>query len=853
MKYFHKACGNIFSMFFFFDLKKSCTFVASNSNIQTPMSYPLISEYIDAIKSAEDNFKELSSLRPVLGDDGLPVMTSGNFAVVFKMKDERDGKLYAVKCFTKEQEGRADAYRQITEELKDVSSPFLTSVRYLDKELFVDSKQTNETEFPVLLMDWVEGKTMDKYLRENLDDKYALEMLAYRFSQLAQWLIPQPFAHGDLKPDNILVREDGTLVLVDYDGMYVPAMKGQKARELGSPDFRHPLRTENDFDEHIDEFSVVSIILSLTTISKNSELLVEFCEQNRLLFSEGDYLNINDCTALKQIFPSNDTDTNRLVVVFLYYVLNSSKTRYPITTLLNYGFCSELTKFKDRYYSLSNKYVDEYGVEYTKDKKILLRWNRAIKESTDFPQSYSVSEGTEIICDDAFMYWKNLTAIHLPSSLKFIGSSVFVGTKLSDVTCDSSKFLIDNNIIYSYDQRVIYYYPANRENTYFEVPKQVKKIIRGCFSTAQYLWIVKLNHLQYDFDELAFSGIYVSIPKGTKKYIKIDYRAYSPTGERLSDEVGVRNNIFEGDLVVDDGVIYSSDKTILYCYPYWLDREEYIVDEKCKIIEEAAFDDSSKDSEYGGGMDIEFNRLKKLILPNGLEEIKEYAFVGCGFLENLTIPCSVRKIGNYVFGQCVNLITITFLSRIKEIRKEAFYVGKTRPGQLINPYEPWVVSGQEQCDVDILICPNKTDEYFKELLDNNNTQFFSMDKTEMQIKSEEQWNLKKIKSLSLSATSQKLTIPSQIKDNLATVVYEWDDGFYINFNRFKKQLENDIFVFDVRKETNRFFYRKNLEGICYVTKNYRSRFISENVSFATYEEAVDFVCTVYHDIYGKWI
>ena len=215
--------------------------------------YPLISEYIVSIKSAEDNLKELSYLRPVLGDDGEPVMTSGNFAVVFKMEDERKGKSYALKCFTKEQEGRAEAYRQIAEELKDIYSPYLTSVRYLDNELFVDTKQTDETEFPVLLMDWVDGKTLDKYLRENLDDKYALEMLAYRFSQLAQWLIPQSFAHGDLKPDNILVREDGTLVLVDYDGMYVPAMKGQKARELGSPDFRHPLRTENDFDEHIDE------------------------------------------------------------------------------------------------------------------------------------------------------------------------------------------------------------------------------------------------------------------------------------------------------------------------------------------------------------------------------------------------------------------------------------------------------------------------------------------------------------------------------------------------------------------------------------------------------------------------
>ena len=137
------------------------------------MPYPLISEYIEAIKSAEVNFGELSYLSPVLGDDGLPVMTSGNFAVVFKMIDERDGKLYAVKCFTKEQEGRVEAYRQITEELKDVESPYLISVRYLDKELFVDTKQTNETEFPVLLMDWVEGKTLDKYLRENLDDRDA--------------------------------------------------------------------------------------------------------------------------------------------------------------------------------------------------------------------------------------------------------------------------------------------------------------------------------------------------------------------------------------------------------------------------------------------------------------------------------------------------------------------------------------------------------------------------------------------------------------------------------------------------------------------------------------------------------
>ncbi len=265
------------------------------------MNYPLISEYIESIKLAEDNFDELSYLRPVLDADGQPVMSSGNFAVVFKMKDERDGKLYAVRCFHRDQEGRAESYRLIEEELKDVESTYLVSFRYMDKELYVDSKQSNEKEFPVLLMDWVEGITLDKYLRGNLDDQYALEMLAYRFSQLAQWLIPQPFAHGDLKPDNILVREDGTLVLIDYDGMYVPAMKGQKARELGSPDFRHPLRTEDYFDEHIDDFPFVSILLSLKAISLNPLLLEEYGAVDSLLFSNIDYRNIGNSNCLKAL------------------------------------------------------------------------------------------------------------------------------------------------------------------------------------------------------------------------------------------------------------------------------------------------------------------------------------------------------------------------------------------------------------------------------------------------------------------------------------------------------------------------------------------------------------------------
>ena len=814
------------------------------------MNYPLISEYIGAIKSAEDNFEELSYLRPVLGDDGLPIMSAGGFSVVFKMKNEQNGKFYAVKCFTKEQMGRAEAYREIAKELEKVFVPYLTSFRYLDKELFVDTDQTTETEFPVLLMDWVEGKTLDKYLRENLDDKYALEMLAYRFRQLAQWLIPQPFAHGDLKPDNILVRKDGTLVLVDYDGMYVPAMKGQKARELGSPDFRHPLRTENDFDEHIDDFSFVSIMLSLKAISLNKELIEKYCISNQLLFSEKDYRNIDGSTVFKQIVSFCDIEIKKLTVAFLHYILNSVKARYPIMASLNSGYSPEITSIY-KYYSLTNTYVDEFGVEYTPDKKVLLRWRDILKEEVEFPSYYSVFEGTEVICDDAFMFCKNLTTISLPKSLKYIGKSVFEGTRLSSISCDSSIFVVDNNILFSYDQKILYYYPENRKDTYYEVPEQVKHIVKGCFSTASYLWVICLKHIQYDFDDLAFIGKYISIPKGTKKYIHVDYNTYGPSGEKYPDIVETRNNIFEGDLIVDDGVVYSSDKSILYRFPYWLDREEYRVDEKCKIIEEAAFDDNTGIDEWG--QHIRFNKLKTLFLPNGLEEIKDYAFVGCGHIENLTIPLSVKTIGNYVFGQCVNLKTLLFLSKIDNITQKSFYIGKTMPGDLVNPYVPYVIMGYKKCEVDIVICPKGNNDYYEGLLDNKNSQILTLNKNEMEIKSQKRGRTSANDIFTLSEL--KLFLPVQMEEKLEDVVYElsgcrnsWEDGFWINFSKLKELMTDAVAVFDIWKPTNRFYGRQILSGICYVTKDYRTKFVYNDNSYASRESALDFVFRVYSDI-----
>ena len=389
------------------------------------MQYPLISEYLAAIRDAHDNLDKLSHLVPVLDKYGEPYRSSGAFAVVFKMKDEQTGKCYALKCFTEEQEGRAEAYRQIAEELEFVDSSYITSVKYLEKELFVDSNCENE-EFPVLLMDWIEGETMETYIAANYTDTHAMSMLCYRFCKMAAWLRSQSFAHGDIKPDNIMVRPDGTLTLVDYDGMFVPAMKGQKSPTVGTKDFSHPLRTIDDFDETIDDFALASIALSLKAISLNPSLLDQYGASDRLLFSAADYLDLsksNTFAALQDLLA--DEEARTLMSMFL---LASAKKDLSMCSFRLFGLQKpkeeEVWSTKVTKEDLENAVEDEFGVKYSKD------WKRLLKAPESLSGKYSIRKGVKVIGNGAFWGCESLVNINIPNSVTTIGHSAFV-------SCDS--------------------------------------------------------------------------------------------------------------------------------------------------------------------------------------------------------------------------------------------------------------------------------------------------------------------------------------------------------------------------------------------------------------------------------
>ena len=447
------------------------------------MQYPLISEYVRAIQDASNNLDELAHLVPVQDDHGEPYRSSGAFAVVFKMKDEQTGKCYALKCFTEEQEGRAEAYRQIADELEFVDSSYITSVKYLEKEIFVDSS-CEEDEFPVLLMDWIDGETMETYIAENYQDNYAMAMLCYRFCKMAAWLRSQPFAHGDIKPDNIMVRPDGSLTLIDYDGMFVPAMKGQKSPTIGTKDFSHPLRTVDDFDETIDDFALASIALSLKAISLKPSLLDEYGAADRLLFSAEDYRDLSKgkvVVSLSELL--GDTDLRLLYSLFNIAFVKKNLS-FVSFRMFNIALPDNCWQEKNRFDDLKQVFIDEFGVKYGRNGLILIRAPK------DISGTYRIRKECRFINTKAFKGCSNLEKLILPHSLKTIGVMAFVRCeKLKEIKLPKFVQKVDGAFMYwngklvnesdyfIYKDEILYNSSMTRLIAYRKMEKQYNKFV----------------------------------------------------------------------------------------------------------------------------------------------------------------------------------------------------------------------------------------------------------------------------------------------------------------------------------------------------------------------------------------
>ena len=156
---------------------------------------------------------------------------------------------------------------------------------------------------------------------------------------------------------------------------------------------------------------------------------------------------------------------------------------------------------------------------------------------------------------------------------------------------------------------------------------------------------------------------------------KLDLNAFSGCTALEAFTVEDGNEVYASA----DGVLLNTGKTLLISCPVGK-TGAYTVPETVTEIEKSAFAASGVESvsmsdavtAVGEGAFSNCSKLKSVVLPKGLKELKKSLFSGCSALEAISIPDSVKTLGEGVFSGCAALKEVKIPGEVTVIPKNAF-------------------------------------------------------------------------------------------------------------------------------------------------------------------------------------
>jgi hypothetical protein len=251
----------------------------------------------------------------------------GTSAAVFKAI--KDGKTYAVRCFLRGELETFKRYEQLSAFLVAKNPSWRVNFEFLDNEILIDGHY-----YPLVKMDWDEGTPLHRFIDKYMADSRELSLLQQKLVDLSSELEKEGVGHGDLKYNNILIHQGETdinLKLIDYDSMFIPAFRGRKNLETGSPGFQPLKRLSNHFFESIDRFSIWVMLTTLEAV-KADQGIWQNIEQGGFnnehsLFTASDFFNPRSSKTIQKLkgFKNEDLQfyLDKLVHFSQYSDLNS--------------------------------------------------------------------------------------------------------------------------------------------------------------------------------------------------------------------------------------------------------------------------------------------------------------------------------------------------------------------------------------------------------------------------------------------------------------------------------------------------------------------------------------------------
>ena len=260
----------------------------------------------------------------------------------------------------------------------------------------------------------------------------------------------------------------------------------------------------------------------------------------------------------------------------------------------------------------------------------------------------TLPEGLSEIGDNAFTNCPKLTSLHLPASLSSISDqSVFhycLALTAFTVDAANASFCADGGVLYNKDKTKLICCPATKKGT-FTIPATVETIEISAFAMCTGLTKITLPKALKRIRDAAFVGCsglttmdFTSQEKNN--YLTIGIGCFNGCSSMTAFTVGGSKDGTINDMLrLIDGVLFgtwtnSNGKlSSLDCYP------------------------AKHGSTY--------------VVPEGVTSITYYAFCLTG-ISNVTLPSTLRHIGDYAFAYCDNLTKVTAKATLPYDCEKAF-------------------------------------------------------------------------------------------------------------------------------------------------------------------------------------
>ena len=339
------------------------------------MPWPSLIDYTQAV----GNYLHISILDPKL-KGGIPkrgkgifsiTSYAGGFSIVFPI--EVVSSTFALRCWIKDIGDAETRYKEISDYLKQCGLPYFVDFAYVPEGILV-----NGIKYPITRMEWAEGETLCDFIKQNLQDAWCLKTAAAEFQKMVETLHTHQISHGDLQDGNILLKRNRTDVdikLIDYDSLFVPALRGQPDNIVGLPEYQHPQRITGGggANEKVDYFSELVIYLSLLSLVEKPDLWNQFGDRTErgLLFTAEDFKNPDQSDVFREL-ENLSLDVKQLASKLKEFCKRSIDQLEPLEAILPRTSPVQVLYNQGLAYLHSNRYneaISEFKKAITLDSK----------------------------------------------------------------------------------------------------------------------------------------------------------------------------------------------------------------------------------------------------------------------------------------------------------------------------------------------------------------------------------------------------------------------------------------------------------------------------------------------------